>query len=159
MTFAATLLRIAKQAFMDPSARHEPNRTEVNIARYAHADPDTLTARLQELDDEWDLDRTVGTFTAAASLVGIILGRRARWAGLITIPVILVGGYLLQRSAQHSPRSQGLVRRLGFRSRQEIDAERYALRALRGDFKDPRYTEAASHQGGFMQQLLGAVTG
>lgn len=48
----------------------------------------------------------------------------------------LVAGFLLQHSVQGWCPPISLFRRLGVRTATEIDEERYALRALRGDFRD-----------------------
>ena len=48
----------------------------------------------------------------------------------------LVAGFLLQHALQGWCPPVPLLRRLGFRTTAEIDYERYALKALRGDFRE-----------------------
>ena len=47
----------------------------------------------------------------------------------------VVAGFLLQQAVQGRCPPVPLFRRLGFRTASEIDHERYALKALRGDFR------------------------
>jgi hypothetical protein len=46
-----------------------------------------------------------------------------------------VAGFLLQHAVQGWCPPVSIFRRLGFRTQSEIDEERYALKALRGDFR------------------------
>jgi hypothetical protein len=46
----------------------------------------------------------------------------------------MAGGFLIQQALRGDCPPYQLLRRLGFRTRQEIERERYALKALRGDF-------------------------
>ena len=50
----------------------------------------------------------------------------------------LVAGCMIQQSAQGWSPPLGILRRMGYRTRAEIEQERYALKALRGDFEDVR---------------------
>jgi hypothetical protein len=108
-------------------------RTVENVHRYAQAGADDIDRRLAELDREWDIERALEANAAAASLAGLTLGafvdRR-----LFVLPA-LVAGFLLQHAVQGWCPPAHLFRRLGFRTAAEIDEERYALKALRGDFR------------------------
>ena len=114
-------------------------RTEANVARYASAGPGAIERRLQELDREWDIERTLEANASSVALAGLALGafvdRR-----LFVLPA-LVAGFLLQHAVQGWCPPVPLFRRLGFRTSAEIDEERYALKALRGDFRDVGRTE------------------
>ena len=111
-------------------------RTEENVARFASAGPAAIDGRLAELDREWDIERTLEANAATVSLVGSALGfavdRR-----FFLLPVA-VAGFLLQHALQGWCPPVPLFRRLGFRTAAEIDHERYALKALRGDFRNVR---------------------
>ena len=52
-----------------------------------------------------------------------------------TLPAV-VAGFLLQHAAQGWCPPLPLMRRMGVRTRDEINQERYALKALRGDFDE-----------------------
>jgi hypothetical protein len=107
-------------------------QTEQNIARYRDAGPEAIERRLKELDAEWDIERTLEANAAAASLIGLTLGATVdrRW---YLFPAV-VAGFLLQHAVQGWCPPLPVFRRMGIRTSYEIDYERYALKALRGDF-------------------------
>ncbi|HSC57410.1 MAG TPA: hypothetical protein VLC51_09410, partial [Nitrospira sp.] len=117
-------------------------RIEANVNFYATQDRRTLNIRLQELDREWDIERVLEANAAAVSLIGLGLGRLVsrRWYLLPTA----VAGFLLQHAVQGWCPPISLFRRLGVRTTQEIDHERYALKALRGDFSRVQREESPS---------------
>lgn len=121
-----------------PKAYNEAIRrqTDENVARYAAAGPEAIDRRLAELDREWDIERTLEANAAAASLVGLTLGATVdrKW---FIFPAV-VAGFLLQHAVQGWCPPLPLFRRLGFRTAAEIDYERYALKAIRGDFRNVR---------------------
>lgn len=109
-------------------------RTEERVAYYAAAGPEAIARRLDELDREWDIERTLEANAATISLVGLTLGAAVdrKW---FVLPAV-VAGFLLQHAIQGWCPPVPVLRRLGFRTASEIDAERYALKALRGDFHE-----------------------
>jgi hypothetical protein len=109
-------------------------QTEQRIARLKHAGAAVITRRLAELDAEWDIERTLEANAATASLVGLTLGAMVnkRW---FIFPGI-VATFLLQHALQGWCPPLPVFRRLGIRTASEIDYERYALKALRGDFAE-----------------------
>jgi hypothetical protein len=108
--------------------------TEQNIARLRHAGPTTIERRLRELDEEWDIERVLEANAATAVLVGTTLGATVN-RKFFALPAI-VGAFLLQHAVQGWCPPLPVFRRLGFRTASEIDRERFALKALRGDFAD-----------------------
>jgi hypothetical protein len=108
-------------------------QTEANIANYARAGGVAIGRRLKELDEEWDIERTLEANAATASLIGLTLGATVdrRW---FLFPAV-VAGFLLQHALQGWCPPLVIFRQLGVRTASEIDYERYALKALRGDFK------------------------
>lgn len=109
-------------------------QTEKNIAQYADAGPAAIERRLVELDREWDIERTLEANAATAVLVGLTLGATVDRKFFI-FPA-LVAGFLLQHAVQGWCPPMPLFRRLGVRTSSEIDYERYALKAIRGDFRN-----------------------
>jgi hypothetical protein len=109
-------------------------RTEEDIARYGAAGLQTIESRLRELDREWDIERALEANAAGVSLAGLALGAAVD-RRLLLLPA-LVAGFLLQHALQGWCPPVPLFRRLGFRTAREIDNERCALKALRGDFED-----------------------
>ena len=105
---------------------------EGNVYYYATQDRSTLDARLRELDREWDIQCTLEASAAAVSLIGLGLGRFL--GRLWYVLPAAVAGFLFQHAVQGWCLPVTLFRHLGVRTVQEIDQERYALKALRGDF-------------------------
>lgn len=101
---------------------------------YAEQGKAEISRCIEDLELEWDIDRALEANEAALGITGLMLGvfYDRRW--LIVPGVVLP--FLLQHAVQGWCPPIPVLRRLGFRTRKEIDAEKYALKALRGDFKD-----------------------
>ncbi len=114
------------------------NRLDEEIeerVRFYATQPDyVLTRRIDELNREWDMERWLETNASALALVGAVLGltRNRRWL-LLTCGVL---GFLFQHAVSGWCPPLPVLRRLGVRTRREIDREVYALKALRGDFDE-----------------------
>jgi len=118
-------------------------REEMRIRiSYYGAHPEKIEKRLRDLDREWDTERTLEANAATLALSGTLLGLLGRRRYLL-LPAV-VTGFLLQHALQGWCPPLSVIRRLGVRTPAEIEAERYALKALRGDFdlmletKDPQ---------------------
>jgi hypothetical protein len=111
-------------------------QTEASVARYGTAGSDAIERRLSELEHEWDIERTLeanaATVATAGAALALLLDRR-----FALIPLV-VGGFLLQHAVQGWCPPVPVFRRMGVRTQTEIDHERYALKALRGDFREVR---------------------
>jgi hypothetical protein len=96
------------------------------------ARPQQIDRRLRELDEEWDIERVLQANAAALTFTGAVLAATVnkRWLGLPA----LVGAFLFQHAVQGWCPPLPVLRRLGFRTPREIEEERVALKALRGDF-------------------------
>ncbi len=110
--------------------------TEQSIARHEAAGPAAIDRRLAELDAEWDVERTLETNASTLTLVGLTLAATVnrKW---IALPMV-VQAFLLQHALQGWCPPLPILRRLGIRTVEEINRERYALKALRGDFEGTR---------------------
>jgi hypothetical protein len=93
---------------------------------------DELTRRIAQLDYEWDFDRTVETEASLGGLLGLMLGI---WVDrrFLVLPGVVSTMLLVYATHGWYPLLP-LFRRIGVRTRDEIDRERYGLKALRGDF-------------------------
>jgi hypothetical protein len=100
--------------------------------RFHAAHPERIGARLAELDREWDIERTLEANAATIAFTGVVLGAAVdkRW---LALPA-MVTAFLFQHAVQGWCPPVPLLRKLGFRTMREIDTERFALKALRGDF-------------------------
>lgn len=114
--------------------RRIDDSTEERLRRHAAAEPRAITQRLQELDREWDVDRVITAEAAVTGLAGLALGLAAdrRFLG---IPAFVGGALILYALRGWYPLLPGL-RGAGVRTPREIGRERFALKALRGDFAD-----------------------
>lgn len=102
------------------------------VRQFALAPHDVLSRRIDELDREFDIDRFVQTHASLAALTGILLGTTVnrRWLAFSTG----VLGFLLLHGTQGWYPPLPALRRLGVRTRSEIERERFVLKFLRGDF-------------------------
>jgi hypothetical protein len=123
--------------------QNTPDRVNAQIARetrervacYRNAGTESLTRRIQELDREWDIERTLETNAGMASLTGAVLALTVhpKFAWLSAA----VGAFLVQHAVQGWCPPLPLFRRAGVRTAHEINEERIALMRLRGDFGEP----------------------
>jgi hypothetical protein len=107
---------------------------EARLCYYAQC-PEEIDARLEELDREWDIERLLETNVGVLSVLGLTLGAVHRKWYLLSG---LAGAFLVQHAVEGSCLPVQLFRRLGIRTTQEINRERVALKALRGDFDGVR---------------------
>jgi hypothetical protein len=107
-------------------------QTELNIAYLAGAGREAVENRLEELENEWDIERVLEANAATLALLGVGLGATVSSKWLI-LPGI-VTAFLLQHALQGWCPPVPAFRRLGFRTPAEIEFERTALKAIRGDF-------------------------
>lgn len=102
------------------------------LVRHLARHPTGIDERLRQLDEEWDIERALEANAATIALGGTLLAATAskRW---LVLPA-LVTGFLLQHSLQGWCPPLPILRRMGYRTAREIEEERIALKALRGDF-------------------------
>jgi hypothetical protein len=127
-------------------------KTEENVARYAAQGREAIEKRLAELDREWDIERALEANASMVALLGLGLGAfvHRRW---FVLPAI-VASFLFQHALQGWCPPVPVLRRLGMRTSTEIDYERYALKALRGDFEGFRSLRG---DGGIIDKAFEAV--
>jgi len=102
-------------------------QTDRNIRRYIGASRETVIARIEQLDKEWDIERVLEVNASSLALTGLVLGLTVnkRW---LLLPTIVLS-FLLQHGLQGWCPPLPILRRLGVRTRGEIDREKYALKA------------------------------
>lgn len=130
------------------------HQTEENVARCAAAGRGAIDRRLAELDHEWDIERILEANAATISLVGVTLGASVdrKW---LFLPGV-VATFLLQHAIQGWCPPVPVFRRLGIRTASEINHERSALKALRGDFRNLADSSSGSRDGGVQEALRAA---
>ncbi len=112
-----------------PKVNHEIDRqTNSNIRRYANSSEEVINRRIAELDQEWDIERVLEVNASTLALTGLLLGLTVnrKW---LALPAVVLS-FLLQHSLQGWCPPLPLFRRLGVRTRGEIDREKYELKAL-----------------------------
>jgi hypothetical protein len=109
---------------------------------------------LDELKDEWDIERVLEANAASVVLAGVVLGATVdrRFFALSG----LVGLFLLQHAIQGWCPPLPFFRRRGVRTQSEIERERYALKAIRGDFAQVQ--SRSGRDAAPVQQALEAVS-
>lgn len=116
-------------------------RTQAAVWEAQAQGKEGINRRLAELDREWDIERCLETGAASLVTLGITLGKTVnpKWYALPAA----VGGFLLQHALQGWCPPLPLLRRMGVRTADEINRERYALKLLRGDFAGLEKQESA----------------
>src|SRR5947209_19678521 len=110
--------------------RRIDSELEQRLRYYATQTEQTISERLEQLNQEWDIERTIQFKASSLVLLGAVLSvlRGKRW---LVLP-LLVSGFLLRHSIDGWCPPVPVLRRLGVRTRFEIERERYALKLLRG---------------------------
>jgi hypothetical protein len=106
--------------------------TQRRVLRAGGESKPALSRRLHELDREWDMERVLETNASALALGGLLLGLFVN-RKFLAIPCFVLP-FLLQHATQGWCPPVPLLRSRGVRTRKEIDSEKFAVKALRGDF-------------------------
>ncbi|MFO7963021.1 MAG: hypothetical protein R6U50_03785 [Desulfobacterales bacterium] len=128
--------------------------TVQNVRECAARGSIAINKRLVELDDEWDIERTLEANAATFALLGLGLGTLVNKKWYI-LPAV-VAGFLLQHALQGWCPPVPVFRRLGIRTAEEIHQEKYALKALRGDF-GPVYEKAPHQKADYEKAITAAM--
>jgi hypothetical protein len=138
-------------------------QTERNLCKLARAGPEEVGRRMRELDREWDLERILEFDSGATGLIGLGLGvyRNPAW---LLVPGAVAGMMLVHALAGPYPMLP-ILRRIGFRTRGEIEREKDALeppagagaRATEGKWDPDRVLQTGAGIGVAAGLALGAV--
>ncbi len=131
LPFPPRATRVEGSSAEEINARIE-RETLANISNVFAGGREAIGLRLEELDCEWDIERTLEANAASLSLIALGLGYSVdrRW---FAVPVV-ISAFLLQHALQGWCPPLPLFRRSGIRTEREIHLEHTALRILRGDF-------------------------
>jgi len=130
MTIATSPERVPRNTEEDVN-----RRIQAAIARSVrwHANnPQHIAKRLCELDAEWDIERAIEANASMLAFAGVVLGAKGSRSWLLLSAAVTA--FLFQHALQGWCPPVPVLRRLGFRTAQEIERERQALKAVRGDF-------------------------
>jgi hypothetical protein len=127
---ATTFERVPAHTSESVNQRIEADTAE--RVRQLAAQPETIPARLVELAREWDIERAIEANASSLAFLGVALGFFVHPWWLV-LPA-LVTAFLFQHAIQGWCPPIPILRRLGFRTAHEIEIERNALKAIRGDY-------------------------
>jgi hypothetical protein len=116
--------------------RQIDEKTRRNIRYYACQPRAVLDERIAELDRERDMEQVLETNASILALTGAALGTTVNRKFFLLTGAVL--GFLTQHAVTGWCPPVPIFRRVGVRTRSEIDQEKYALKALRGDFQSLR---------------------
>lgn len=109
-------------------------RVERCVRHMAQQDRQELCQYLAKLEREWDLNRAVMVVGSLMTVLGLWLSRRGGGGWRVLGGV--AAGLMLQQGLTGCGSLAGVMRAVGgVRTRREIDLEKFALKALRGDFE------------------------
>lgn len=107
-------------------------QTQRCLERHAAGDREAITRHIETLDREWDVERYLQMNAGLVSLSGVLLGALVSRRFLVLPAAVF--GFFFQHATQGWCPPLPVFRRIGVRTRREINREKYALKALRGDF-------------------------
>lgn len=104
------------------------------VQEYARRSNEDIAQRIQALEKEWDTERVLEANASVLAFTGLMLGLTVSpnwfWLPAVVLP------FLFQHAVQGWCPPLPVIRRLGVRTSHEIAQEKYALKALRGDFSE-----------------------
>lgn len=123
-----------------PSSINEKIEVEMwrRIASYSGKNSDEVSARIKQLDKEWDIERYLGVNMSTIALIGVALSYFVHIYWLILPAVVLL--FFFQHSVQGWCPPLPVLRLLKIRTSKEIEQEKYALKIIRGDFANVQTT-------------------
>lgn len=111
---------------------HIASQTEQSVLRYSKKTLEEISARIEQLNQEWDIEQWLQANVSVIALGGIFFAWIFSSYWLILSAGVLI--FLFQQAIQGWSAPVALYRWLNIRTRKEIDEEIYALKVLRGDF-------------------------
>jgi hypothetical protein len=138
------------------SGRRVPSQTRRGVNRriaqrmqrdveHKAAHPREIANRLRQLDEEWDIERAIEANASALAFAGVVMAATLRDRRPLILPT-LVTAFLFQHAIQGWCPPVPILRALGFRTMREIDDERHALKALRGDYESVKRARSTLQQ-------------
>jgi hypothetical protein len=107
------------------------NDTHESLNLYYH-NPGLIEGRLYELEQELSIERLVQIGAASLSIGSLLMALTGKKKWLFFS--MGISAMLIKSASQGWCPAMNLLYRLGYRKQAEIDKEKYALKAIRGDF-------------------------
>lgn len=114
-----------RRSTSQPVNQEIDRQTDENIRRFNGMGRSAILQRIDALDREWDVERVLEVNASSLALSGLLLGLTANRKWFLLPGVVLP--FLLQHGLQGWCPPLAILRRLGIRTRGEIDQEKYAL--------------------------------
>lgn len=132
--------RVRQQSYSETNLKVDKDILN-NIKHYSNLSEEVITKRIKELDREWDIERLLEINLSTLALTGILLSmiKHRSW---IILPTVALGFFAQHVIQGWSPPLQ-VLRFFKVRTRNEINQEKHALKALRGDYENINSAEEA----------------
>jgi hypothetical protein len=117
-------------------------KTRRHIRLYGVQSRQIIDRRIAEVERERDMEEVLETNASILALSGAILGTTVHKGFFLLTGTVLA--FLTQHATTGWCPPVPVFRRVGVRTRSEIDQEKFALKALRGDFKNLRGAKSRS---------------
>ncbi len=110
-----------------PSHLNEKIDREIarNVETYGNTSQREIQQRIHDLDREWDVERVLEVNASTLALTGLVLSLTVNKKWLVLPATVMT--FLLQHGMQGWCPPLPILRRLGVRTRGEIDREKYEL--------------------------------
>jgi hypothetical protein len=119
-------------------------QTQQCLEEHAAGDREHIDRHIDALDREWDVERYLQMNAGLVSLSGVVLGAMVNRRFLVLPAVVF--GFFFQHATQGWCPPLPVFRKMGVRTRREINREKYALKALRGDFDDVAVSRSSDRE-------------
>lgn len=124
------------------SLRQIDELTRQNVRHFGAQPRGLIDARIAQLERKWDMERILETNASLLALGGAVLGLTVNKKWFLLTGGVL--GFLTQHALMGWCPPVPAFRKLDVRTQTELDQERYALKAIRGDFAGVMRTDGQS---------------
>jgi hypothetical protein len=119
------------------SSDEDNERIEKDILKnlvFYQGKPEEIPMRLEELDKERDIEKALESNASILALSGVLFGMffSKKW---LLLPAV-VTGFLFQHSVQGWCPPLTVLRKMGYRTRKEIETEKHSLKLLQGAYDE-----------------------
>ena len=103
------------------------------VASYIGNSEAEISARINELNKEWDVERYLGVNMSTLAMSGLVINAATKNRNWLILPAVVLS-FFMQHAIQGWCPPLPLLRKLNIRTSKEIEQEKYALKLIRGDF-------------------------